>query len=130
MPNNPYDEIFRTLAKILGEMMGENGEPPRIIGCTIITGGGVPHQDGGVPEDDGIDYEIVEGKDCVYVTAEIPPQAEVSAEFGPREVTLTVGDATETIDLEADIDGEGSSYSINHGILDVVCKKAEGEKVA
>jgi hypothetical protein len=124
MPNNPYEEIFKTLAKILGEMTGENGEPPRIIGCTIIAGGGAPHPDEGMPEDEGIDYEVVESEDCVYVTAEVPPEAEVAAEFGPREVTLTVGDATETIDLEADIDEEGSSYSVNHGILDVVCRKA------
>ncbi|MDD4255204.1 MAG: CS domain-containing protein [Methanofollis sp.] len=125
MPNNPYDEIFKSLAKILGEMTGENGEPPRIIGCTIIAGGGVPHREEEMPEDDdGIDYEVVEGEDCVYVTAEVPPEAEIAAEFGPREVTLTVGDATETIDFEAEIDGEGSSYSVNNGILDVVCRKA------
>lgn len=126
MPNNPYDEIFKTIAKILEDALGENGEPPRIIGCTIFACGGSPGSDPG--QDDtgpGFAYEVTESEPCVYITARVPPACEgrASVVFEPRAVTVRIGDLGETIELDDEIDAGKSSVAVNHGVLDVVCVK-------
>jgi HSP20 family molecular chaperone IbpA len=130
MPNNPYDEIFRSIAKILEGVLGENGEPPRIIECTIIASGDSPGRAQG--QDDagpGFSYEVTESEECVYITARVPPACEgrASVAFGPQAVTVTMGERQATIDLDDEIDPEESSVSVNHGVLDVVCVKIRGE---
>ena len=131
MPNNPYDEIFRSIAKILEDVLGENGESPRIIGCTIIASGGSPGRAPG-QDDAGPDfsYELTESERCVYITARVPPACEgrASAAIGPRAVILKIGDCEETIDLDEEIDPGESSVSVNHGVLDVVCMKLQREE--
>lgn len=130
MPNNPYDEIFRSIAKILEDVLGENGEPPRIIGCTIITSGGSPGRAPG-QDDAGPDfsYELTESERCVYITARVPPACEgrASVAFGLRAVTVAMGERQVTIDLDDEIDAGQSSVSVNHGVLDVVCVKLQRE---
>jgi len=134
MPNNPYDEIFRSIAKILEDALGENGEPPRIIGCTIIASGGSPGRAPG--QDDagpGFSYELTESERCVYITARVPPACDgrASAAIGPRAVTVRMGEEEVTIDLDDEIDAGQSSVSVNHGVLDVVCVKLQpGDPVA
>lgn len=125
MSNNPYDEIFKHLAEILKDALSESSEKPRVIGCAIITGGGGPGPAPEVHDDDGIDYEVTESDQCVYITAPIPPECEdqVSAAFEGKVVTLTIGGAQETIDLDSEVDEEQSSVSCNHGVLDIVCVK-------
>jgi len=126
MPNNPYDEIFRSIAKILEGVLGENGEPPRIIGCTIIASGGFPGRAQG--QDDagpGFLYEVTESEQCVYITGRVPPvcEGQASVMFEPRAVILKIGDREEMIDLDDEIDAGESLISVNHGVLDVVCMK-------
>lgn len=131
MPNNPYDEIFQTIAKILEDVFGENGEAPRIIGCTIIASGGspgrAPGQDGAGP---GFAYEVTESDRCVYITARVPPICEgrASVAFGSRAVTVAMGERAVTVDLDAEIDARESSVSVKHGVLDVVCMKIQRER--
>jgi len=130
MPNNPYDEIFRSIAKILEDVLGENGESPRIIGCTIIASGGSPGRAPG-QDDAGPDfsYELTESERCVYITARVPPACEgrASVAFGSRAVTVAMGERQVTIDLDDEIDPGQSSVSVNHGVLDVVCVKLPRE---
>ncbi len=125
MSNNPYDEIFKHLAEILKDALNESGGKPKVIGCAIITGGGGPEPEPEAHGDDGIDYEVTESDQCVYITAPIPPECEdqVSAAFEGKVVTLTIGGAQETIDLDSEVDEEQSSVSCNHGVLDIVCVK-------
>jgi len=126
MPNNPYDEILRSIAKILDDVLGENGEPPRIIGCAIFACGG--SSDRGPGQEDagpGFSYEVTESEQCVYITARVSPACEgqASVAFEPRAVILKIGDREETIDLDDEIDPRESLFLVNHGVLDVVCMK-------
>jgi len=126
MPNNPYDEILRSIAKILEDVLGENGEPPRIIGCAIFACGESADKDPRqIDRDCSFSYEVTDSEQCVYISACVPPKCEgqASVAFGPLAVTLRIGESVETVDLDDEIDPGESSFSVNHGVLDVVCMK-------
>lgn len=63
MANEPNDDVFRNLAKAMEEMIRNlpGDEPPRFIGCTIISGSGddghIFHMD---DFEDDLDYDLVE----------------------------------------------------------------------
>lgn len=129
MPNNPYDEILRSIARILEHVLGEDGETPRIVGCAIFACGGPrdDDQNGEKEKDGGFAYEMTGNDQCVYISAAVPPKytGRASVAFGPHAVALMVGEYVEKVDLDDEIDPDESSFSVNHGVLDVVCVKTQ-----
>ncbi|MDD5418580.1 MAG: hypothetical protein PHV57_01890 [Methanomicrobiaceae archaeon] len=103
-------------------------DSPHVIGFTIITGpGGIP--DFSLPDDEdyGIEFELVEGEDSIYITAEVQPDPSSIpyATFREDTVTLCTGDEETIIELDCDIDTEHSFYKVRHGVIDVVCRKLD-----
>jgi len=129
MQGNPYDELFRHLARMMEEMAKKLPEQdaPRIIGCTIITtGGDVPQGFPGGEEPGEIPYEIVEGKDRIYITAVIPASVRNApvADIRPREVRIVADESETVVPLETVIDVKHSFYHVRRGVMDIVCYKA------
>ena len=128
MPSNPYDDIFKNLARMMEDLLkyfptqasshvvhytiiAEPGEAPRVFQESL-------------EELEEVPYETIETEECIYITAEIESDdGEARVEIGPRSVTIWEKDGETTIDIECDIDPDRSSYNIHHGILDVVCYK-------
>jgi len=101
---------------------------PKIIGFTIISG---PTGEGIYPyfSDDNYDdpeVEVIEGDDCIYITTVANALADGApyVTFHKKSVTLCTGGAKEMIvDLNWEIDLVHSSYNVQHGVIDVVCRK-------
>ena len=113
------------MEKILGEMPLRD---PRIIGFTIISGlpEGGPYLDLSGDGDDESDVEVVEGDDCIYITAATDARADGApyVTFHKDSVTLCTGGDEETIiELECEIDVPHSFYNVQHGVIDAVCRK-------
>lgn len=129
MAKNPYDDVFRDLAKVLEDLFSSlaRDENARFVGCTIITGaGGEPHffQMDDQGEQD-IHYETVEGPETVYVTIELPAFTDMApyAEIEEDSIHLCFEDGRITIDLPCRIDASESDISVKNGIMDIVCRK-------
>ena len=106
MANEPNDDVFRNLAKVMEEIISSLplDENARFVGCTIISGrGDGPHifqmDDQDLPEIKEPIYEILEGPDKVYITTEMPygaktmPYIDVQSEmvricFDEKEKTI------------------------------------------
>jgi hypothetical protein len=135
MANNPYDEMFKNIARLMEKILSEMPlQDPKIIGFTIISGSseGTPYLDPSEDEDDESDVEVVEGDDCIYITAVTDARADGApyVTFQEDSVTLCTGGDEETvIDLECEIDVPHSFYKVQHGVIDAVCpkKSAPGE---
>ncbi len=129
MANNPYDEMFRDIARLMERILSEMPlQDPRIIGFTIISGSpeGTPYLDLSEDEDGESDVEVVEGDDCIYITAVADARADGApyVTFQEDSVTLCTGGDEETvIDLECEIDVLHSFYNVQHGVIDAVCPK-------
>ncbi|MCM2466053.1 hypothetical protein DIC75_06935 [Methanoculleus sp. CWC-02] len=126
-----FRDIARLMEKILSEMPLQD---PKIIGFTIISGSpeGAPYLDLSEDEDGESDVEVVEGDDCIYITALADARADGApyVTFQEDSVTLCTGGDEETvIDLECEIDVPHSFYKVQHGVIDAVCpkKSAPGE---
>lgn len=129
MPNDPYEDIFRNLTKAMEEFINiiSEDEIPRFVSCTIISGGGEDprilrfDESGG----DDIDYEAIEGPENIYITAEMPLIADGTpfADIHPNFVRICVGDREVKIDLPCAIDVQKSTYTVQHGVMDIVCQK-------
>lgn len=130
MANNPYDEMFRNIARLMEKILGEIPlQDPKIIGFTIISGSpeGAPYLDPS-EESEESDVEVVEGDDCIYITAVADARAGGApyVTFQEDSVTLCVGGDEETvIDLDCEIDVLHSSYNVQHGVIDAVCRKKD-----
>lgn len=137
MANNPYDEMFRDIARLMEKILSEMPPcDPKIIGFTII--GGMPDGASYPPDFAGdgegeSDVEVVEGDDCIYITAVADARADGAppyVTFQEDSVTLCTGGDEETvIDLDCEIDILHSFYNVQHGVIDAVCRKksAPGE---
>ncbi|MDK2891213.1 MAG: hypothetical protein PWR21_1845 [Methanoculleus sp.] len=129
MANNPYDEMFRDIARLMERILSEMPlQDPRIIGFTIISGApeGAPYPDLCEDEDGESAVEVVEGDDCIYITAVADARAAGApyVTFQEDSVTLCTGGDEETvIDLECEIDVPHSFYNVQHGVIDAVCPK-------
>ena len=130
-PNNPYDEVFGNLSKIVEEIVRNmpESENARVIGYTIITRH-VPGEPGiytgGInSDDDDIPYEIQENDTHIFITATIPPEAEHApyADIQKDAVKICVDNRTTTIDLEEPIDIIHSTYRVHRGVMDITCRK-------
>ncbi|NLZ30558.1 MAG: hypothetical protein GX885_07445 [Methanomicrobiales archaeon] len=129
MANNPYDEMFKNIARLMEKILNEMPlHDPRIIGFTIISGPPeeAPYHDASEDEGEGTEFEVIEGDDCIYITATVDARAEGApyVTFQEDSVTLcTGGDQEMVIDLECEIDILHSSYNVQHGVIDAVCRK-------
>ncbi|MDE4907552.1 Hsp20/alpha crystallin family protein [Methanogenium marinum] len=128
MANEPYDDVFRNLAKAMEEMIRNlpGDEPPRFIGCTIISGSGddgrIFHMD---DFEDEFDYDLVEDSGFFYITLELSGD-ESSAprvEFRDQEVRVTIEGREFDIPLSAPIHQGQGRFGIKNGVLDIICPK-------
>jgi len=130
--NNPYDDIFANISKIVEELiknMPEN-QHARIVGYTVITrGAGEPPCVFRVGEDDedddGIPYEVVESDEMVFITAELPPDPKHApyADIRTDRVRICVDDYETTIPLDHPVDVIHSYYRVHRGVMDVTIRK-------
>jgi HSP20 family molecular chaperone IbpA len=136
-PNNPYDDIFSNISKIVEDIVKNMPEHQhaRIIGYTIITrGSNEPPAvfrigDGNDDDGDGIPYEIVETDDTIYITTEIPPDPRNKpvADIRVNSLRICVDDRETTIMLNHPVDVIHSWYRLHHGVLDITLKKVRNQ---
>jgi HSP20 family molecular chaperone IbpA len=133
-PNNPYDDVFNNLAKIVEDIVKNmpDNEHARIVGYTIITRQPQNGDPGifraGVPEDDGeIPYEMTETADQVFITAEMPATLKNApvVDIEPERVRITADDITTTIMLDHKVDRIHSYYRIHRSVMDITLKKEQ-----
>ena len=130
MPTDPYDDLFRNLAKAIEDLFSNlsQDEPARIIGCTIISGSAdssVLGDEEGSDDDASFDYEVIDGPEAIYITVEIPPHSGnlPVVKIMPSFVSISVdGDEIE-IELPIEVQRDDSRSVIKNGMLDIVCKK-------
>jgi HSP20 family molecular chaperone IbpA len=130
-PNNPYDDVFNNLAKIVEDIVKNmpDNEHARIIGYTIITRSPLNEDPGiyraGVPDDGELPYEIAETDDQIFITAEIPATIKNApfADIEPERVRIMADDRITTILLEHKIDRIHSYYRVHRGVMDITLKK-------
>jgi len=129
MANNPYDEMLKNIAQLMGKILSEMPlQDPKIIGFTIISGvpEGAPYLDPSGDGDEEAGFEVVEGDDCIYITATVNAQVQGApyVTFQRESVTLCTGGDEETIiGLNCEIDIPHSFYNVQHGVIDAVCRK-------
>jgi len=130
-PNNPYDEVFGNLSKIVEEIVRNmpEAEHARIIGYTIVTRhasgepGIFPHVTNS--GDDDIPYEMQETDTQIFITAAIPPDTEHApyTDIQTNEVRICVDNRSTTIMLEKPIDIIHSTYRVHRGVMDISLRK-------
>jgi hypothetical protein len=131
MPNNPYDEFLKNLAKMVEEVIRNmpDADSTSFIGCTIISG--TPGESAPFPlcqsSNDELHYEMIETEDRVFITAELPPgnRSGVYADIKPTRVEIVIGEKKTGIDLDTPVDLIHSFYQVRHGIMDIILKKAQ-----
>ena len=129
--NNPYDDIFANISKIVEEIIKNMPEHQhaRIVGYTIITRGeGEPPCVVRVGEDDDdeeIPYEVVESDDAIFITAELPPESKHApyADIRINNVRICIDDSETIIPLQCSIDVIHSHYRIHRGVMDITLRK-------
>jgi len=131
-PNNPYDDVFSNLAKIVEDIIKNmpDSEHARIVGYTIITRH-PPHGDPmvfrpGAMEDDGeIPYEMTETNEQVFITAQMPAGIKNApfVDVEPHRVRIMVDDRTISVMLDHPVDRIHSYYRVHRGIMDITLKK-------
>ena len=133
MKREPNDDIIRNFAKAMEDMMSSLpfSENARFLGCTIFTGtGGDPFvfrsdDEDNTGDDDGVDYEVIDGPDKIYVTVSLPsdtvdlPDVDIQSEF----IKLIVDGMEVRVDLPCSVHTGQSYFEAKNGILDIVCEK-------
>jgi HSP20 family molecular chaperone IbpA len=131
-PNNPYDDVFNNLARIVEDIVKNmpDNEHARIVGYTIISRQPLDGEPGifrnGMPVDDGeIPYEIVETDDQIFITAEMPTTIKNApvVDIEPERVQIIADDRTTTIMLEHKVDRIHSYYRVHRSVMDITLKK-------
>ena len=130
-PNNPYDEVFGNISKIVEEIVRNmpGAENARVIGYTIVTRSatGDPEVYSGEAENGGDDipYEVQETETEIFITAMIPSDAEHApfADINPDAVRICVDDRCTEIPLEKPIDVIHSTYRVHRGVMDITLRK-------
>ncbi len=130
MPSNTDDNIYRDLARLLEHLLRSlpTPEPGQVVGFTVMSGAAPvdPEVFGFASEDtDEIDYECVEGKDDVFITARIPADLRTApyVDIQPNPIRIVMDDRVAEIDLPFPIDVRHSFYQVRHGVMDVACRK-------
>jgi hypothetical protein len=130
MPNNPYDDFLKNLARMVEDIVRNipEGEGTRFIGYTIIAGnsgeapqiihiGKTPHEE--------IEYEMIEDENYLFITGSLPPGSRFAAyaDISTDSVTIVVGEKRAPIQLDSKIDVVHSFYQVRHGVIDIILKK-------
>ena len=131
--NNPYDDIFTNISKIVEEIIRNMPEHQhaRIIGYTIVSrGSNEPPAiyrvgDADDEEDDKVAFEVVESDDMIFITAELPPDPKNApyADIRPDAVRICVDDDESIIPLGHRIDVIHSYYRVHRGVMDISLRK-------
>jgi hypothetical protein len=130
-PNNPYDEVFNNLAKIVDELVRSMPEAQhaRIIGYTIVTRhpSGDPVSFGNDSDGDSgeLPYELVETDSHIFVTAALPPDPVNApyADIQPDSVRICSDNRITVINLSQRIDVIHSTYRVHRGVMDITLRK-------
>jgi len=135
-PNNPYDDVFNNLAKIVEDIVRNmpDNHNARIIGYTIIT----RNPSNGDPEvfrsnengDDGeIPYEVVESNDMIYITVTMPVDSKNAplVDIQEESVRVDVDNRNISILLDHPVDRIHSYYRIHRGMMDITLKKVSSD---
>ena len=130
MPNNPYDDFLKNLARMVEDIVRNipEGEGTRFIGYTIIAGnnGEAPQiiHIGKTPPEE-IEYEVIEDEEYLFVTGSLPPGSRFAAyaDISADAVTIIVGEQRAQIPLDTKIDIIHSYYQVRHGVIDIILKK-------
>ncbi|MDD1708402.1 MAG: hypothetical protein LUQ33_04435 [Methanoregulaceae archaeon] len=130
MPNNPYDDFLKNLARMVEDIVRNipEGEGTRFIGYTIIAGnnGEAPQiiHIGKTPREE-IEYEIIEDENYLFITGSLPPGSRFAAyaDISTDSVTIVVGEKRAPIPLDSKIDVVHSFYQVRHGVIDIILKK-------
>jgi HSP20 family molecular chaperone IbpA len=129
--NNPYDDIFANISKIVEEIIRNMPEHQnaRIVGYTIISRGqGEPPcvvRVGGEDAVEEIPYEVVESDDAIFITAELPPETKHApyADIRISDVRICVDDDETVIPLGHAVDVIHSHYRVHRGVMDITLRK-------
>ena len=138
MPNNPYDDFMKNLAKMIEEIVNnlpqQQDNNPRFIGCTIIAGN--PGDLANIFQGNGnaareIEYEVIEADDRFFITASVPSDLKSApyADIKPDSVRLCMDDMEAVIDLPSPGDVIHSFYMVRHGVMDVMIKKVQKQQI-
>ncbi len=129
-PENPYDEMLKKIAKMVEELLRNlpQEENARIIGCTIITNGGVPHfakNPKFESNESDIPVEIIDSQDMLFVTARLPNTLHTApyADITPESLHIVVNERRIPVPILYKIDIIHSFYEVRHGVLDITLKK-------
>jgi hypothetical protein len=131
-PNNPYDDVFNNIAKIVEEIVKNmpDSQNARIIGYTIITRNSSNGDPGifrmGEPGDDEeIPYEIVESDDRIFITVTMPVDSKNAplVDIQTKSVRVDIDNRNISIMLDHPIDRIHSYYRVHRGIMDITLKK-------
>jgi hypothetical protein len=135
-PNNPYDDVFNNLAKIVEDIVRNmpDNHNARIIGYTIITRNPSNGDPGifrpGEANDDGeTPYEVIESDDMIYITIPMPVDSRNAPLVDIQEERVQVGVDNRNISIMLDhpVDRIHSYYRIHRGIMDITLKKVKDE---
>ncbi|OPY39351.1 MAG: hypothetical protein A4E35_00122 [Methanoregula sp. PtaU1.Bin051] len=129
--NNPYDDIFANISKIVEEIIRNMPEHQhaRIVGYTIVTRGQGETpcviRIGGDDNDDEIPYEVIESDDSIFITAELPPDSKHApyADIRINDVRICIDDSETIIPLGCSIDVIHSHYRVHRRVMDITMRK-------
>lgn len=129
LSGDSYDDVFKNLARVMEDLLSNMNidDRARFVGCTIISGSGdtpkMLHLDEATRH--GLQYEIYEDSEQIYISAIIPPNTEhlPVADIRRDQVIISVDGSETTIGLSASVDITHSSYEIRNGVMDVTCCK-------
>ena len=116
--DDPFDEFFREIERMMNDMMGGQGE------FRIQTGGGPAP--GTQEATGGVHYDIHESDDEVRVVADLPGASKEAIDLQCDGQTLTVEavgadrEYKDRIRLPRRVDEHSADASYNNGILEVV----------
>ncbi len=131
-PNNPYDDVFNNLAKIVEDIVKNmpDNQHARIVGYTIITRhpsneDPVVFRAGEPGDDEEIPYEVVESDDMIYITAMMPadPKNAPVIDIQTNKVHICIDNRDVSIMLDKPVDRIHSYYRIHRGLMDITLKK-------
>jgi hypothetical protein len=131
-PNNPYDDVFNNIAKIVEEIVKNmpDSQNARIIGYTIITRNSSNGDPGifrmGEPGDDEeIPYEVVESDDRIFITVTMPVDSKNAplVDIQTKSVRVDIDNRNISIMLDHPIDRIHSYYRVHRSIMDITLKK-------
>jgi hypothetical protein len=135
MPNNPYDDLLKNLARLIEQVTGleqnmrhlqnMQSDAPHIIGCAFISGGTCYDQEIPVRQPVEVNYEIVDAGEVAYLTVALPSSLseKPEVEFAEKKVIISAAGSRAPVNLEFAVVPEACNYSIKNGIVDATLIK-------